>query len=167
MYKRQGSWTLRTTGHPAHSSQIFKPEVGAGAVYEAARILSSFYTRLSNEAYLTFNPGLAAGGTRLTVAPAGLAAAALATGFEAPLVAGAPTGVVRARVTFGFEVGGVGSVVWSSVVGRSVIRLAYLADGVLARTVTEPFGRTSAILRGATTSVPSAEPWYRGHRRRA
>jgi glutamate carboxypeptidase len=62
-----GSWTLRTTGHPAHSSQIFKPEVGAGAVYEAARILSSFYTRLSNEAYLTFNPGLAAGGTLVKV----------------------------------------------------------------------------------------------------
>src|SRR5262249_40710951 len=29
-----GSWTVVTTGTPAHSSQIFKPEVGAGAVYE-------------------------------------------------------------------------------------------------------------------------------------
>jgi glutamate carboxypeptidase len=48
---------------PAHSSQIFKPEVGAGAVYEAARILHAFYTRLSGEQYLTFNPGLALGGT--------------------------------------------------------------------------------------------------------
>jgi hypothetical protein len=111
--------------------------------------------------------GLAAGGTRLADAAAGLAAALLATGFEAPLDAGVPMAVVRARVTFGFVAGGVGSVVWSSSVGRSVIRLAYLADGVLARSVTEPFGRTSAILRGATTSVPSAEPWYRGHPRRA
>jgi len=58
-----GSWTLRTTGTPAHSGQIFKPEVGAGAVYEASRILHEFYTRLSNEQYLTFNPGLAIGGT--------------------------------------------------------------------------------------------------------
>ena len=62
-----GSWTLRTTGNPAHSSQIFKPEVGAGAVYEASRILSDFYTRLSKEAYLTFNPGLAVGGTLVKV----------------------------------------------------------------------------------------------------
>ena len=62
-----GSWTLKTTGHPAHSSQIFKPEVGAGAVYEASRILHEFYTRLSTERYLTFNPGLALGGTLLKV----------------------------------------------------------------------------------------------------
>jgi glutamate carboxypeptidase len=62
-----GSWTLRTTGHPAHSSQIFKPEVGAGAVYEASRILHEFYTKLSTEQYLTFNPGLALGGTLVKV----------------------------------------------------------------------------------------------------
>jgi glutamate carboxypeptidase len=61
------SWTLRTTGTPAHSSQIFKPEVGAGAVYEAARVLNAFYARLSKEPYLTFNPGLALGGTQVTV----------------------------------------------------------------------------------------------------
>jgi len=62
-----GSWTLKTTGHPAHSSQIFKPEVGAGAIYEASRILHEFYTKLSTEQYLTFNPGLALGGTLLNV----------------------------------------------------------------------------------------------------
>jgi glutamate carboxypeptidase len=62
-----GGWTLKVTGTPAHSSQIFKPEVGAGAVYEASRILSQFYERLSGEQYLTFNPGLAVGGTRVDV----------------------------------------------------------------------------------------------------
>ncbi|HEY6826898.1 MAG TPA: M20/M25/M40 family metallo-hydrolase, partial [Gemmatimonadaceae bacterium] len=62
-----GSWTLRTTGQPAHSGQIFKPEVGAGAVYEASRILHEFYTTLSKEQYLTFNPGLAIGGTLVKV----------------------------------------------------------------------------------------------------
>jgi glutamate carboxypeptidase len=62
-----GSWTLRTTGEPAHSSQIFKPQVGAGAVYEASRILHEFYTTLSKEPYLTFNPGLAIGGTQVKV----------------------------------------------------------------------------------------------------
>src|SRR6185503_6097405 len=58
-----GSWALKTTGTPAHSGQIFKPEVGAGAVYEASRILHEFYTTLSKEQYLTFNPGLIVGGT--------------------------------------------------------------------------------------------------------
>jgi glutamate carboxypeptidase len=62
-----GSWTLKTTGQPAHSSQIFKPEFGAGAVYEASRILYEFYSKLSTEQYLTFNPGLALGGTLLEV----------------------------------------------------------------------------------------------------
>jgi|ERR1051326_8801888 glutamate carboxypeptidase len=57
------SWTLTTTGTPAHSSQIFQKEVGAGAVYEATRVLSEFYKQLSGERYLTFNPGLALGGT--------------------------------------------------------------------------------------------------------
>jgi glutamate carboxypeptidase len=58
-----GSWTLKVKGTPAHSGQIFKPEVGAGAVYEASRILHEFYTTLSKEPYLTFNPGLIVGGT--------------------------------------------------------------------------------------------------------
>jgi glutamate carboxypeptidase len=62
-----GGWTLTVTGVPAHSSQIFKPEVGAGAVYETARILNGFYERLSKEPYLTFNPGVALGGTQVTV----------------------------------------------------------------------------------------------------
>ena len=62
---RRGStgWTLRVTGKPAHSSQIFREDVGAGAVYEAARILNGFYERLAGEQYLTFNPGLILGGT--------------------------------------------------------------------------------------------------------
>jgi glutamate carboxypeptidase len=57
------NWTLRVKGTPGHSSQIFKPELGAGAIYEAARILESFRTRLSTEPYLTFNPGVILGGT--------------------------------------------------------------------------------------------------------
>jgi glutamate carboxypeptidase len=67
-----GSWTLRTTGTPAHSGQIFTPEVGAGAVYEASRILHEFYTRLSGEQYLTFNPGLAIGGTLVKIDTTGV-----------------------------------------------------------------------------------------------
>jgi glutamate carboxypeptidase len=70
------SWTLRTTGTPAHSSQIFQKDVGAGAVYEATRVLSEFYKQLSGERYLTFNPGLALGGTEVTLDSTGVAGAA-------------------------------------------------------------------------------------------
>jgi len=62
-----GGWTLKVMGVPAHSSQIFKPEIGAGAIYEGSRILTAFYERLSKEPYLTFNPGVALGGTAVTV----------------------------------------------------------------------------------------------------
>lgn len=61
------SWTLRVRGTPAHSSQVFRPDIGFGAVYEAARILDGFRLRLSGEALLTVNPGLALGGTRVTL----------------------------------------------------------------------------------------------------
>jgi glutamate carboxypeptidase len=61
------SWNLRTTGIPAHSSQIFTSEFGAGAVYEATRIVNAFYTKLSAEQYLTLSPGFALGGTLVTL----------------------------------------------------------------------------------------------------
>ena len=62
-----GGWRLRSTGTPAHSGQIFKPEVGAGAVFEASRVVADFYRQMAGEQYLTFNPGLAAGGTLVSV----------------------------------------------------------------------------------------------------
>ena len=46
---------------------VFKPEVGAGATYEASRILHEFYAQLATEPYLTFNAGLALGGTLVSV----------------------------------------------------------------------------------------------------
>lgn len=65
---RRGSikWELTTEGNPAHSSQIFQDEVGAGAIYEASRILNSFYEELRSEEFLTFNPGMIIGGTTLS-----------------------------------------------------------------------------------------------------
>lgn len=56
-------WTLRVSGTPAHSSQIFREDLGSGAIYEAARILTAFHEELRGEAYLTFNPGVILGGT--------------------------------------------------------------------------------------------------------
>ena len=57
------SWMLRTSGKPSHSSQIFRSEIGSGAIFEAARILQSFRDSLAREPYLTFNPGVIVGGT--------------------------------------------------------------------------------------------------------
>jgi glutamate carboxypeptidase len=57
------SWTVISTGIPAHSSQIFRSDVGAGAIFESARVLDQFRTQLSAQQYLTFNPGFAVGGT--------------------------------------------------------------------------------------------------------
>ncbi len=67
--RSSSGWTLTTTGNAAHSSQVFKPQVGAGAIYEAARILNQFYDELSEEEFLTFNPGRIMGGTTITHNP--------------------------------------------------------------------------------------------------
>jgi glutamate carboxypeptidase len=56
-------WQLRVKAKPAHSSQIFREDIGSGAIYEAARILSSFRETLAGEPHLTFNPGVMLGGT--------------------------------------------------------------------------------------------------------
>lgn len=39
-------WTLTVTGTPAHSSQVFREDIGAGAIFEASRILIAFYEEL-------------------------------------------------------------------------------------------------------------------------
>jgi glutamate carboxypeptidase len=63
------SWQLTVTGTPGHSSQIFKDELGAGAIFEAARILNTFRERMAGEEYLTFNPGVVLGGTAVDFDP--------------------------------------------------------------------------------------------------
>lgn len=64
--RSSSGWRLEVTGVPSHSSQIFKPNIGAGAIYEASRILYQFYEELSKEEYLTFNPGNIVGGTSIS-----------------------------------------------------------------------------------------------------
>ncbi|MFN6373605.1 MAG: M20/M25/M40 family metallo-hydrolase [Chitinophagia bacterium] len=68
---RRGSsgWTLSVTAKTGHSSGIFKPSVGYGAIYEAARIINEFRLQLSTEQYLTFNPGLFIGGSEMSYDP--------------------------------------------------------------------------------------------------
>ena len=56
-------WKLEVTAKTGHSSGVFTPYAGYGAIYEAARIVNSFREQLSQEKYLTFNPGLFIGGS--------------------------------------------------------------------------------------------------------
>ena len=60
------SWTLTVKGTPAHSSQIFRDDIGYGAMFEAARILDAFRQKLAGQEHLTFNPAVMVGGTQIT-----------------------------------------------------------------------------------------------------
>lgn len=64
---RRGSsgWQLKVSGKRAHSSGIFSDRTGAGAIFETSRILNSFYEELHDVKYLTFNPGVILGGTKI------------------------------------------------------------------------------------------------------
>lgn len=64
--RSSSNWMLETTGKQAHSSAIFSDAVGAGAINEAARILSRFYGEIRGEYGLTFNAGNIQGGTSVT-----------------------------------------------------------------------------------------------------
>jgi glutamate carboxypeptidase len=61
--RSSSSWTLEVVGKQAHSSGIFGEKTGAGAIFEAARILNGFYDEVRGEEYLTFNAGTIQGGT--------------------------------------------------------------------------------------------------------
>jgi glutamate carboxypeptidase len=61
--RSSGSWILEVSGKQAHSSGVFSEDTGAGAIYEAARILTAFYDELRDEEFLTFNAANIQGGT--------------------------------------------------------------------------------------------------------
>jgi glutamate carboxypeptidase len=61
--RSSSEWRLEVNGRQAHSSRVFSEDVGAGAIYEAARIVSAFYDQVRGEEYLTFNAGTILGGT--------------------------------------------------------------------------------------------------------
>lgn len=64
-------WTLWVRATTGHSSLVFRPEFGYGALFELARILDGFRTELAGEEYLTFNPGVALGGATVEFDPLG------------------------------------------------------------------------------------------------
>ncbi len=68
--RSSSDWILTVEGRQAHSSSIFGESVGAGAVFEAARILDGFYEQVRGEEYLTFNVGTILGGTDVDYDPA-------------------------------------------------------------------------------------------------
>jgi glutamate carboxypeptidase len=59
-------WRLDVKAKTGHSSGVFTPGAGYGAIYEAARILNQFRETLSTEKYLTFNPGIIIGGSDIS-----------------------------------------------------------------------------------------------------
>jgi len=67
--RSSSSWILEVSGKQAHSSGIFNDRVGAGAIFEAARILNGFYAEVRGEYGLTFNAGTIQGGTTVEYDP--------------------------------------------------------------------------------------------------
>lgn len=63
--RSSSNWCLEVTGKQAHSAGIFNAQTGAGAIFEAARILNGFYEEVRGEQYLTFNAGTILGGTEV------------------------------------------------------------------------------------------------------
>ncbi|HQS53849.1 MAG: peptidase M20 [Bacteroidetes bacterium 24-39-8] len=65
---RRGSsgWRLDVSAKTGHSAGVFSNGAGYGAIYESARIINSFRETLSQEKYLTFNPGLILGGSDMS-----------------------------------------------------------------------------------------------------
>ena len=61
------SWTLNVSAKTGHSASVFTTGGGYGAIYEAARIVNAFRETLSQEKYLTFNPGMFVGGSEVNI----------------------------------------------------------------------------------------------------
>lgn len=61
--RSSSSWRLDVTATTAHSSGVFRDGVGAGAIYEAGRILEDFYSEIRGEENLTFNAATMVAGT--------------------------------------------------------------------------------------------------------
>ena len=59
--RSSSTWHLETSGVSGHSSQVFGPRLGYGAIYEMVRILDAFRRELPEDG-LTYSPGLILGG---------------------------------------------------------------------------------------------------------
>ncbi len=59
-------WSLEVTGTQGHSAYVLRERGGAGANYEACRILDGFRKAVSDHPHVTVNPGILLGGTDAT-----------------------------------------------------------------------------------------------------
>ena len=57
-------WVVTSQGNESHSATIFQKNVGAGALFELARILNALRTELRHLPMTTVNPGIVVGGTQ-------------------------------------------------------------------------------------------------------
>lgn len=60
------AWQVTVKARQSHSAGMFSKGSGFGAIYEVSRILNGFRESLSNEKYLTLNPGAVVGGTTVS-----------------------------------------------------------------------------------------------------
>jgi glutamate carboxypeptidase len=63
-------WELHVQGKAGHSSQIFSPSLGDGAIFELSRILTLFHDTL-RESNMTYNVGMVLGGSDIKVEAGG------------------------------------------------------------------------------------------------
>ena len=63
--RSSSGFLVEVSGRQAHSSGIFSDDVGAGAIFEASRILNAFYEEVRGPEYLTFNAGNVLAGTQV------------------------------------------------------------------------------------------------------
>ena len=68
-------WSLMVTARGGHSSGVFGPSAGYGAIYELARIIDTFRREVPEDK-LTFNVGLIGGGTTAELASGNLSISA-------------------------------------------------------------------------------------------
>lgn len=127
------SWELEVQGATGHSSGVFGPALGSGAVYEAARILHEFHDALRALDGITCNPALIVGGTEAELARTG----GRATG---------KTNIVAQRV-----------LVQGDLRFLSAEQLAQ-ARGIMQAVVTKNLPRTSAELRIQDDGFPAMPP---------
>ncbi len=59
-------WLVTVKGNESHSATIFEKNTGAGAIFEAGRLLNELRKTFGEEKDLVFNPGLIAGGTKVS-----------------------------------------------------------------------------------------------------
>jgi glutamate carboxypeptidase len=63
-------WELQVQSKSGHSSQIFSPAMGDGAIFELSRILNLFHDKL-REPNMTYSAGLVLGGSNIKRDPSG------------------------------------------------------------------------------------------------